>query len=505
MFVFAVTQLSHYLLAHHTLAGALQTLVMFLAVWWAWMYTAWATNWLDPERAPVRLVLIGVMLLSMVMSSSIPAAFGNYGWLFASAYVAIQVGRTAYTAWAREDFPGGRSTNMARATLYFIIAGLLWIAGGLDPDPTRRLLWWLAALAIEYAGPFTFFYVPGVGRSTLAEWNISGTHMAERCGLFIIIALGEGIIVTGATFAELQPSIPAVVAFLSAFLASVAMWWIYFDVGARRGSELIEHDRRPGLMGRQAYTYGHIPIVAGIIVLAVADEQVLIHPTGHLEPFFIAALVGGAILFISGTWPVQADDQQPAPVAAVPSCRPRSVRPAWGMGGSCPPPAPPASPGRDRAVHRHRRLGMGLVSRRLAEALGALEGLADQVEGTEEGLDQGNPFKLGIEPTIILASRSLEPLERFERFPMIGGHIDSVAIAPQLGPDEAGSSGEQPRPIAAGAIGAHELLLLLRSNFKLPEPKMGHANARATFRVCQASITWPSFRSWLRSPPLRSG
>ena len=99
VFVFAVTQLSHYLLEHQTLAGALQTLVMFLAMWWAWIYTAWATNWLDPDKTPVRIVLLMVMLLSMVMSSAIPEAFGPHGIVFALAYVAIQVGRTAYTAW----------------------------------------------------------------------------------------------------------------------------------------------------------------------------------------------------------------------------------------------------------------------------------------------------------------------------------------------------------------------------------------------------------------------
>ena len=300
VFVFAVTQLSHYLLDHHTLLGALQTLVMFLAVWWAWIYTAWATNWLDPLRAPVRIALLIVMLLSMVMSSAIPGAFEEFGLAFALAYASIQVGRTFYTAWAREGFPGGTSTNMARAGFYFVASAILWIIGGLDPDPMRRLLWWAVALGIEYSGPFTFFYVPGIGRSTPDEWQISGAHMAERCGLFIIIALGEGIIVTGATFAELDPSPAAILAFLSAFVSSVAMWWIYFDVGARRGSELIEHDDRPGLIGRQAYTYGHIPIVAGIVVLAVADEQVLTHPGGHLEPYYVAALIGGAVLFICG-------------------------------------------------------------------------------------------------------------------------------------------------------------------------------------------------------------
>jgi len=301
VFVFAVTQLSHYLLAHHTVIGTLQTLVMFMAVWWAWAYTAWATNWLDPDVAPVRLCLILIMLLSLVLSGAIPGAFGPYGLVFALAYVAIQVGRTTYTAWAREGFGRGSSTNMARATLYFVGSAPLWIAGGLDPDPMRRLLWWIGALAIETAGPFTMFYVPGIGRSKLEDWQISGAHMAERCGLFIIIALGEGIIMTGATFAALPPSNAAILAFLSAFLGSVAMWWIYFDVGAKRGSELIEHDQRPGLIGRQAYTYGHIPIVAGIIVLAVADEQVLAHPAGRLEPYYVAALVGGALLFVGGT------------------------------------------------------------------------------------------------------------------------------------------------------------------------------------------------------------
>jgi low temperature requirement protein LtrA len=301
VFVFAVTQLSHYLLAHHTIAGVLQTLAMFLAIWCAWIYTAWATNWLDPDRPPVRLMLALIMLFSLVLSSAIPAAFGDYGLPFALAYVVIQVGRTAYTAWAKGEWQRGASKNMTRATLYFVASAPLWIAGGLDPDPTRRLAWWAAALALEYAGPPLFFAVPGLGRSTPEEWTISGAHMAERCALFIIISLGEGILVTGATFAELEPSRPAILAFLSAFLASVAMWWIYFDVGARRGSERIEHDRMPGLVGRDAYTYAHIPIVAGIIVLAVADEQVMTHPAGHSEPFLVAALLGGAFLFIGGT------------------------------------------------------------------------------------------------------------------------------------------------------------------------------------------------------------
>ena len=300
VFVFAVTQLSHFLLEHHSLLGALQTLAMFLAVWWAWIYTAWATNWLDPQRAPVRIALFIVMLLSLVMSSAIPGAFGPYGLHFALAYIAIQIGRTAYTAWARGEWETGATNNLTRATYYFIAAAPLWIIGGLEQDPQLRVIWWLAALVIEYSGPQLFFAVPGMGKSTAEDWDISGAHMAERAGLFIIISLGEGILVTGATFAELEPSTEAVLAFLSAFVASVAMWWIYFDIGARRGSEMIDQKEHAGVVGREAYTYGHIPIVAGIIALAVADEQVLMHPTGHVEPFYIACLIGGAFLFIGG-------------------------------------------------------------------------------------------------------------------------------------------------------------------------------------------------------------
>lgn len=301
VFVFAVTELSHYLLEHHTLAGALQTLVMFLAVWWAWMFTAWATNWLNPDLTPVRIKLAFVMLVSLVLSTSIHDAFGELGLAFALAYVTIQVGRTFYTGWAMGEWRAGGPKNLVRATLYFVASSPLWILGGLADDPQARLAWWAAALVLEYSGPLLFFAVPGLGRSRPEDWNISGAHMAERSGLFIIICLGEGILVTGATFSGLAPSGAAVAAFVSAFVASVAMWWIYFDVGARRGSHLIEHDERPGLIGRNAYVYIHIPIVAGIIVLAVADEQVLAHPSGHVEPFFLAALLGGALLFILGT------------------------------------------------------------------------------------------------------------------------------------------------------------------------------------------------------------
>ena len=125
--------------------------------------------------------------------------------------------------------------------------------------------------------------------------------MAERFALFIIIALGKSIVVTGATFAELTWTAETVGAFLSRFVGALAMWWIYFHKGAEAGSEQISRSSEPGRLARLAYTYMHMPIVAGIIVAAVADELVLKHPGGHSDPKTVLSAIGGPLLFLLGT------------------------------------------------------------------------------------------------------------------------------------------------------------------------------------------------------------
>lgn len=123
--------------------------------------------------------------------------------------------------------------------------------------------------------------------------------MAERCGLFVIIALGESLLVTGATFAELPFSAEGLAAFLVAVLGSIALWWIYFDTGAERAHHRIAQASDPGRQARLAYTYLHVLIIAGVIVSAVADELVLVHP-GHASTAGIAAIIGGPLLYLLG-------------------------------------------------------------------------------------------------------------------------------------------------------------------------------------------------------------
>jgi len=299
VFVFAVTQLSHLLLEHLSWHGVFQTALLLLAMWTCWIYTAWVTNWLDPQRRPVRLMLILLMLIGLMMSAALPEAFGDRGLAFAALFVLSQLGRTLFFLRAvREDPPLVR--NFQRIIIWMAISGIFWLAGGIADGSTRELLW-VIALTIDYLGPAMGFVVPGLGRSTTHDWaSISGGHMAERCQLFLIIALGESILVTGATFAQMDVTFWVLVAFITAFAGSAALWWIYFDRSAEDAGEEIAHSDDPGRLARSAYTYLHLPMVAGIIVTAVGDEMSIAHPTGDTGIATALLVCGGPALFLAG-------------------------------------------------------------------------------------------------------------------------------------------------------------------------------------------------------------
>ena len=299
VFVFAVTQLSHRLLEHLTLAGAFQTAFLLLAVWWVWMYTCWFTNWIDPDRPTVRMLMFLLMLAGLLMSAAIPNAFGHEGLLFAISYSFIQVVRTLFIVVAARHRDPVIYRNFVRIGTWLTVSAVVWIAGGLLIG-TERVLAWCLALSLEIFGPFVGYFVPGLGRSATSDWKIDGSHMAERCSLFVIIALGESILVTGATAAGQPATASAVCAFLVAFVGSVAMWWIYFNIGAERGSRQIAGSDDPGRVARAVYTYFHIPIIAGIVVCAVGDEITIAHPEGHVSPADVAVLLGGPALYLAG-------------------------------------------------------------------------------------------------------------------------------------------------------------------------------------------------------------
>ncbi|MPZ27876.1 MAG: hypothetical protein GEV12_16065 [Micromonosporaceae bacterium] len=298
VYVFAVTQLAHGLLDDLTLAGLGHTTILLLAVWWAWMYTTWATNWFNPDHLVIRTMLIGVMLASLVMAVAIPQAFGAHGLAFAISYVALQVGRTAVlvAAVGRRHELG---PTFQRILAWVLAAGCLWIVGGLL-DGWLRVAVWILALLVDYAGPVARYATPRLGRSATTDWSISGDHLAERCQLFIIVALGETIVITGSTYGAGEFTAARTTAFVAGFLGSVAMWWIYFHYTAGRGSEQISSAADPGRIGRSGYTYLHLPMVAGIIGSAVAFDLAIAHPDAPATPATVATMLVGPALFLLG-------------------------------------------------------------------------------------------------------------------------------------------------------------------------------------------------------------
>jgi low temperature requirement protein LtrA len=298
VFVFAITQLSHYLVGHLDTEGAAKTLFLLLVVWWAWIYTTWMTNWFDPESPIVRSVLIAVMLASLLMAIAIPEAFGDRALLFASSYAGLQILRNAFAVYGS---PVGSPLRLAlaRILIWSIAVGVLWVLGG-ALGGTALIVIWLVALVLDYAGPYAGYWSPTLGRSPTTEWEIESSHFSERFQLFVIIALGESIVVTGATAADLEMTLTRGVAIAVAFLGSAALWWLYFAYVARIAQLRLGVADDRGRLARDAYTYLHIPMIAGIIVTAVGDELVIAHPDEVLSGPELATVVGGPALYLLG-------------------------------------------------------------------------------------------------------------------------------------------------------------------------------------------------------------
>jgi low temperature requirement protein LtrA len=240
------------------------------------------------------------MLGSLLMSAWLPEAFGDRGVAFAVAYLAIQAGRTVFVllALGRRHALAG---HFRRMLLWFATSGLLWLAGGLAHGEPRGVLW-AVAVALDYAAVGLGYPVPGLGHSRRSHSDalIAGDHLAHRCYLFVILALGESILVIGANLGELPTSPETMAAFVVAFVGSVTLWWIYFDRDEEGGLRAIAAAAEPGRLARWAYSYFHAPIVAGIIVVAAADELTVAHPLDRATVATAALILGGPALYVAG-------------------------------------------------------------------------------------------------------------------------------------------------------------------------------------------------------------
>lgn len=299
VYAFAITQLSsRFLLGHLNIEGALQAVLLLAMIWLGWSYTMWLTNWLDPGHISVRLLLLALMLTSLAFSSGIPDAFGARGLAVGGAYAAMQIGRSVFAVAALRGDKLQR--NFERILAWCVVSGTLAIIGGLQHGLAREVLW-LLAVSVDMAGSATGFFVPGLGRSTTKDWSIDGQHIAERCQSFVLIAIGESIVVIGVGLAS-GPNIGLreLAAIVVAFAGSVGLWWVYFDRSAEVAQSVIARHPNPGSLGRSAYHSIHPIMIGGIVAIAAGDHAIVSHPDSSAGVATALMLAGGSALFLAG-------------------------------------------------------------------------------------------------------------------------------------------------------------------------------------------------------------
>lgn len=296
VFVLALTQLSHGLIQHLSWSGAFQTLLLLLALWWVWANTAGATDRLDPQRPPIQVIVVATMLGTLVMAAAAPEAFGKQGLLFAGAYVAISVGRSAFLVLVLRGHEVQRL--WARQLVWFGVSAVPWIAGALVHDWARASLWTLA-LAVDYALAALLWPTPALGQTKAGEIGIASEHLAERSRQFLIIALGELILLTGLAYSGSGFHRDSTVALLVSFTTTVLLWRIYIYRAGELLGTAIAAARDPVRVGFAA-NYAHLTMVAGIVLTAVGDEFIITHPAGRTRPAWTAVLLGGPALFLVG-------------------------------------------------------------------------------------------------------------------------------------------------------------------------------------------------------------
>jgi low temperature requirement protein LtrA len=301
-YVFALNRVSRRLVDGFTAGGSGlladigETVLLLLALWLVWIYATLVATRYDPGHTTIQLAVFGSMFASLLMAVSVPDAYGERGVVFAGAYVAIQVGRPlTLVAVLRGD---ERQLVAGRVLCWATVSAVPWLAGALFVHGGARALVWTFALGMDYLGFVSGWPTPRLGRARIRTWEFGGEHLAERYQQFVIIALGESILLLGVTFSH-GFAVDRAAAFALSFATTVLMWRIYFYRAGTVFAEAIAASPKPGRLGR-AVPYTHLVMVTGIVTTGVGYELVIDHPRGHLNPGWLAVIFGGPAIFLVG-------------------------------------------------------------------------------------------------------------------------------------------------------------------------------------------------------------
>ncbi|MDX1448293.1 MAG: low temperature requirement protein A [Acidimicrobiia bacterium] len=289
VFVYAITQIVSSLVHDLTPAGFGKAALVFWMVWWAWSQYAWGTNGSDIDDIRERVGLLAATAVTFFMAQSLPDAFAEGAAWFALPYAATRA-LSLFLFWIGvKDDPVYRRaflTYLPVTSLGLVIAGI----GGFVPMPSRVWVWLVAIVADLAATQF----------AQAGDWALKAGHFAERHGLIVIIALGESIIAVGVASSGSERTSGLVIAIGLGVILSCLLWWTYFDKWWETGEHWLAQEpiETRGQWGRNLYSLMHYPLIAGIIALAVAVEEIVAHPSDPLETPVAVALAGGLALYI---------------------------------------------------------------------------------------------------------------------------------------------------------------------------------------------------------------
>ncbi|MCW2960023.1 MAG: low temperature requirement protein, partial [Thermoleophilia bacterium] len=274
VFVLAIAQVTLLMSHHPTWEGLAQGVVVLGLLWWGWVGYSWLTSVVNPEHLSVRLPLFGAMSGFAVAAMAVPTAFEKTGVVFVCAYALVSFGQVAlmYVA-GRDHAPMRRSTGglAVGAALSTTLLALGLVLGD------RQLEFWLAGLLLYVAVPLIF---------GSEGWLLTPTHFTERHSLIVIVALGESIIAVGAGATHPERLGEITVVFAGTLIA-FCLWWVYFDVlsiVAEHRLEAAEPGRVQNELARDAYSYLHFPMIAGIVLGALGLKKAIAHVDQPLEP-----------------------------------------------------------------------------------------------------------------------------------------------------------------------------------------------------------------------------
>jgi low temperature requirement protein LtrA len=291
VFVFAITQVTSLLADDPTWGGVLRGMLVLAALWWAWAVYAWLTSAMDVDEGGIRLTMLASMGAMLVVALAVPSAFGDDAVLFGVAYLFVRVLHLVLSAIVAREDPDRRGALLRFAPTAVFGPTVLVVAGFLEGSP--RIALWVVALAIDYFGPV----VIGFGRG----WRVAPEHFAERHALIVLIALGESIIAIGVG-AGFDLGTGEIMAAALGIVIVSALWWLYFDVAAIFARRRLVQARGLELhrLALHAYSYLHLPMVAGIVLFALGLKTTLDHVGEDLATVAAVGLCGGAALYLLG-------------------------------------------------------------------------------------------------------------------------------------------------------------------------------------------------------------